>query len=58
MLFISVILVSSLLGVLVARFYSEPMNRLLRKRWGDGPDRLGSVIDAESAVGSKNRAAV
>jgi peptidoglycan/LPS O-acetylase OafA/YrhL len=58
MLFISVILVSSLLGVLVARFYSEPMNRLLRKRWGDGPDRLGSVIDGESAVGSKNRAAV
>jgi peptidoglycan/LPS O-acetylase OafA/YrhL len=58
MLFISVILISSLLGILVARFYSEPMNRLLRKRWGDGPNRLGSVIDAENAVSSKNRAAV
>jgi hypothetical protein len=26
------------------------MNRLLRKRWGEGPNRLGSVVDAESAA--------
>jgi peptidoglycan/LPS O-acetylase OafA/YrhL len=32
-LFIAVILVSSLLGDVVARFYSEPMNRLLRRHW-------------------------
>jgi peptidoglycan/LPS O-acetylase OafA/YrhL len=32
-LFIAVILVSGLLGELVARFYSEPMNLRLRKRW-------------------------
>jgi peptidoglycan/LPS O-acetylase OafA/YrhL len=57
-LFVAVIIVSSLLGIMVARFYSEPMNRLLRKRWGDGPNRLGSVIDAESAVSSKNRSAL
>jgi len=33
LLFIGVILTSSLLGTWVARFYSEPMNRLLRQRW-------------------------
>jgi hypothetical protein len=44
-LFIGVILTSSLLGTLVARFYSEPMNRLLRQRWGDGSSRLGSVLE-------------
>jgi peptidoglycan/LPS O-acetylase OafA/YrhL len=49
-LFIAIILISSLLGELVARFYSEPMNRLLRKYWRDGPDRLGSVVDPAGAV--------
>jgi peptidoglycan/LPS O-acetylase OafA/YrhL len=44
-LFIAVILIAGLSGDLTARFYSEPMNRILRKRAGDGPDRLGSVID-------------
>jgi peptidoglycan/LPS O-acetylase OafA/YrhL len=43
-LFIGVILISGLLGELVARFYSEPMNRRIRRRFGDGADRLGSVI--------------
>jgi peptidoglycan/LPS O-acetylase OafA/YrhL len=42
-LFIAVILVSGLLSELVARFYSEPMNRRIRQRWGDGPERLGSA---------------
>jgi peptidoglycan/LPS O-acetylase OafA/YrhL len=45
-LFVSVFLVSGLLGELVARFYSEPMNRRIRQRLGDGPDRLGSVIQS------------
>jgi len=49
-LFITVVLIAGLLGELVARFYSAPMNRLLRKRWGEGPNRLGSVIDADSAA--------
>ena len=48
-LFISVILTSGLLGEAVARFYSEPMNRLIRRRFGDGPERLGSVIRADGA---------
>jgi peptidoglycan/LPS O-acetylase OafA/YrhL len=47
-LFISVIIVSALLGELVARIYSEPMNRLIRQRFGDGPDRLGSVLSRNS----------
>ena len=42
-MFISVIVLSGLLGELVARFYSEPMNRWLRQRFGDGPEKLGSV---------------
>jgi peptidoglycan/LPS O-acetylase OafA/YrhL len=43
-LFLTVLLLAALLGELVARSYSEPMNRWLRKRWGDSPERLGSVI--------------
>jgi peptidoglycan/LPS O-acetylase OafA/YrhL len=43
-LFIAVILFAGVLGELVARGYSEPMNRWLRQRWGDGPKSLGSAI--------------
>ncbi len=43
-LFVSVILTSALLGTLVARFYSEPLNRALRHRFGDGPTTLASVL--------------
>ncbi len=52
-LFLAVILLSGVLGALIARYCSEPMNRLLRKRWGDGPDRLGSAIQV-SATASEN----
>jgi peptidoglycan/LPS O-acetylase OafA/YrhL len=38
-LFAATILLSALLGEFVARFYSEPMNRHLRRAWGEGPDR-------------------
>jgi hypothetical protein len=34
----------------VARGYSEPMNSWLRKRWGDGPKRLGSVIESHETA--------
>jgi peptidoglycan/LPS O-acetylase OafA/YrhL len=54
-LFIAVILFAALLGELVARFYSDPMNRWLRKRWGDGPERLGSVEAARETVIDENR---
>ncbi len=46
LLFVVTIVISALLGEFVARLYSEPMNRWLRRRWGDGPDRLGSVVEA------------
>jgi peptidoglycan/LPS O-acetylase OafA/YrhL len=45
-LFIGVILISGLLGGLVARFYSEPMNRRIRRRFGDGPETLGSAVQS------------
>ena len=41
--FAGTILLSAIMGEIVARFYSEPMNRRLRRRFGDGADRLGSV---------------
>ena len=44
-LFLLVILLAGLVGALVGRVYSEPMNRWLRSRWEDGPVRLGSVIE-------------
>jgi peptidoglycan/LPS O-acetylase OafA/YrhL len=43
--FAGTILLSAILGEIVARSYSEPMNRWLRRRCGDGADRLGSVIE-------------
>jgi peptidoglycan/LPS O-acetylase OafA/YrhL len=49
--FVTTIMLAGLLGELVARFYSEPMNHWLRNRWGEGPKRLGSVIEA-AAPGS------
>jgi peptidoglycan/LPS O-acetylase OafA/YrhL len=39
-LFLMAVPIAGLLGDWVARLYSEPMNRLLRKRWGEGPNRL------------------
>jgi peptidoglycan/LPS O-acetylase OafA/YrhL len=53
-LFIAVILTAALLGELVARLYSEPVNRWLRKRWGDGPERLGTVEAARETVIDEN----
>jgi peptidoglycan/LPS O-acetylase OafA/YrhL len=44
-LFASVIVLSGFLGEIVARLYSEPMNTRLRNRFGDGANRLGSVVD-------------
>jgi hypothetical protein len=49
-LFLFAILIAGVLGEAVARLFSDPMNRLLRKRFGDGSDRLGSVVKAESGA--------
>ncbi len=45
LLFAGVILLSGVLGELVGRFYSEPMNRLLRQHWSTDPASLGAVVD-------------
>ena len=42
-LFLTVTPISGAFGAVVARFYSEPMNRLLRKRSSSG--NLGSVME-------------
>jgi len=44
LLFVVAIVLSGVLGELVARFYSEPANRWLRSRFGDGPKELGSFV--------------
>jgi peptidoglycan/LPS O-acetylase OafA/YrhL len=44
-LFIVTVILAGILGELVARFFSEPMNRWLRKRWGEGPNRMGAVVN-------------
>jgi peptidoglycan/LPS O-acetylase OafA/YrhL len=49
-LFIAVILLSGLTGELVARYFSEPMNRYLRTRWGHDGRKLGSAIADPPAV--------
>jgi peptidoglycan/LPS O-acetylase OafA/YrhL len=48
--FLGVILVGGVLGEAVARFFSEPMNRLLRTRLGDGTNALGSVVGNEQIL--------
>lgn len=48
-LFVVTIILAAILGDMVARAFSEPMNRWLRKRWGDGAEKLGTVIDGDLA---------
>jgi peptidoglycan/LPS O-acetylase OafA/YrhL len=48
-LFIAAVLLAGISGELVARGYSEPMNRWLRKRWGVESKSLGSVIEYDEA---------
>jgi peptidoglycan/LPS O-acetylase OafA/YrhL len=49
-LFIVTILIAAVLGDLVARFFSEPMNRRLRQMWGDGAERLGMALEDKTVV--------
>lgn len=57
-LFIAVIVIAGLLGEVVARFFSDPMNRLLRRRFGDSSDKLGSVLKADSKAQNESGIAV
>ena len=45
-LFIVVVVIAGLLGEVVARFYSEPLNRFIRDRWGNRPSSVGSLLEA------------
>ncbi|WP_213805824.1 acyltransferase [Granulicella sp. dw_53] len=49
MLFIGVVILAGVFGEIMARGYSEPMNRWLRRRWGRGVGRLGSVVGSDEA---------
>jgi peptidoglycan/LPS O-acetylase OafA/YrhL len=49
--FLATIVCAVLLGEVVARFYSEPMNRWLRGRWGDGARQMGSVLETPVSAG-------
>lgn len=57
-LFIAVIVIAGLLGEVVARFFSDPMNRLLRRRFGDSSDKLGSVLEDDSKAQNESGIAV
>lgn len=41
LLFVAVIVVAGLLGWMVSVFYTEPMNRLIRRRAGEGAETMG-----------------
>ena len=49
-LFIVVVVMSGLLGEVVAKFYSEPLNRIIRDRWGNRPGKVGSVVEAKTGI--------
>ena len=47
-LFIVVVVIAGLLGEIVARFYSEPLNRFIRDRWGSRPSSVGSLVEVDT----------
>jgi peptidoglycan/LPS O-acetylase OafA/YrhL len=49
-LFIVVVVIAGLLGEIVAKFYSEPLNRFIRDRWGNRPYSVGSLVEADTGV--------
>lgn len=49
-LFLATIMFSGLLGEVVARYFSEPMNRWLREAGNDGAEHLGSVVEAAEST--------
>jgi peptidoglycan/LPS O-acetylase OafA/YrhL len=46
LLFAATVIVTALVGEMVARYFSEPINRILRARWSEGPRQLGGVSDS------------
>jgi peptidoglycan/LPS O-acetylase OafA/YrhL len=56
-LFVITTILAAILGDLVARCFSKPMNRRLRQHWGDGPEKLGSAGTRDKNTPGKQRAA-
>src|SRR6202795_3124920 len=48
LLFIATIVVAAGTGDILSRFFSEPLNRMLRERWSHGPRQLSNVEFLES----------
>jgi peptidoglycan/LPS O-acetylase OafA/YrhL len=46
-LFVGTVLVAAVLGELIARFYSEPLNQILRGRFKEGRRQLGAVAEIQ-----------
>lgn len=55
-LFLAVTLLAAVLGELVARWYSEPVNLWLRKKWGDGPASMGTVLGSSKPANLQDSA--
>jgi peptidoglycan/LPS O-acetylase OafA/YrhL len=51
-LFIAVIVISVVLGEVVARFYSEPLNRAIRARWAGRLDQTARNTKPQAVLGS------
>jgi peptidoglycan/LPS O-acetylase OafA/YrhL len=50
-LFLVVFLIAGLLGGVVARFYSEPMNQFIRERWGNAANKGVPSTEAKDSRG-------
>jgi peptidoglycan/LPS O-acetylase OafA/YrhL len=53
LLFVAAVALSGLLGMLVARIYSEPMNRYLRQQSQNAQTQVASVVDTPGVVPSE-----
>jgi peptidoglycan/LPS O-acetylase OafA/YrhL len=51
LLFVVTVVVAAATGDLVARFFSEPLNRRLRERWSDGRRHVASISVSPGAAG-------
>ena len=52
-LFIVVIVIAGVLGEVVARFYSEPLNRVIRDRLGNRPNTSGLLVETDPDIRRK-----
>jgi peptidoglycan/LPS O-acetylase OafA/YrhL len=46
-LFVATVVVAAVVGERVARWFSEPVNRALRERWGEGRGRMGGATASD-----------